>query len=48
MENSQNYLKTDFLMAVISGLIPFWKLMRNCHKAPKGLIRPLEALIKLL
>ena len=25
-------------MAVISGLIPLWKLMRNCH------IRPLRAL----
>ena len=21
-------------MAVISGLIPFWKLMRNCHLTP--------------
>ena len=31
-ENTKNYSKTDFLMAVISGLIPFWKLMRNCHR----------------
>ena len=27
-------------MALISGLIPFWKLMRNCHRALKGLMRP--------
>ena len=32
-------------MAVISGLIPSWKLMRNCHKA-KGLIRPFKGLIR--
>ena len=29
-EDMGNYLKTDFLMAVISGQIPLWKLMRNC------------------
>ena len=31
-ENSQNYLKTYFLMAMISGLIPFWKLDENLKK----------------
>ena len=40
-ENSQTYLKSDFLVAVISGLIPFWKLMRNCQLSTPG---PLQAL----
>ena len=31
IENSQNYPKTYFSMAMFSGLIHSWKLMRNCH-----------------
>ena len=39
-----NSTKTIFLMAVISGWIPTWKLMRNCPETNRLGILPLSAI----